>query len=47
MPALLSQSLAQELASTLGAAISSLAVYVLMVIVLALKPEGLFPVKKR
>jgi len=47
VPALLSLSLAQELASTLGAAISSLAVYVLMVIVLALKPEGLFPVKKR
>ncbi|HET8596823.1 MAG TPA: branched-chain amino acid ABC transporter permease [Castellaniella sp.] len=47
VPALLSQSLAQGLASTLGAAISSLAVYVLMVIVLALKPEGLFPVKKR
>ncbi|WP_323018804.1 branched-chain amino acid ABC transporter permease [Castellaniella sp.] len=47
MPALLSQALAQELASTLGAAISSLAVYVLMVIVLAIKPEGLFPVKKR
>ncbi len=47
IPALLSLSLAQELASTLGAAISSLAVYVLMVVILALKPEGLFPVRKR
>lgn len=47
VPVLLSQSLAQELASTLGAAISSLAVYVLMVIVLTIKPEGLFPVKRR
>jgi len=46
-PALLGRALEQELASTLGAAVSSLAVYVLMVIVLAVKPEGLFPVKKR
>ena len=28
-------------------ALSSLAVYVLMAVVLALKPDGLFPVKKR
>ncbi|MBV6272745.1 branched-chain amino acid ABC transporter permease [Alcaligenaceae bacterium CGII-47] len=46
IPAVLSLSLSQDLASPLGAAISSLAIYVLMVIVLALKPEGLFPVKK-
>ncbi len=46
-PALLGRALEQELASTLGAAVSSLAVYVLMVIVLAVRPEGLFPVKKR
>jgi branched-chain amino acid transport system permease protein len=44
---LLRVSLPQEAASTLGAAISSLAVYVLMVVILALKPEGLFPVKNR
>lgn len=47
MPMLLRMALPQGLASTLGAASSSMAVYVLMVIVLALKPEGLFPVKKR
>lgn len=47
IPGLLRLSLAQEAASTLGAAISSLAVYVLMIVILALKPEGLFPVKNR
>lgn len=46
MPAVLSLSLPQDLATPLAAAISSLAVYVLMVVVLALKPEGLFPVRK-
>lgn len=47
MPGVLRMSLPQELASTLGAAVSTLSIYVLMVIVLAIKPEGLFPVKKR
>lgn len=47
IPGLLRMSLAQEAASTLGAAISSLAVYLLMIVILALKPEGLFPVKNR
>ncbi|HUH39452.1 MAG TPA: branched-chain amino acid ABC transporter permease [Castellaniella sp.] len=47
IPTLLRLSMPQELASTLGAAIPSLAVYVLMVVILALKPEGLFPVKNR
>jgi branched-chain amino acid transport system permease protein len=47
IPGLLRVSLSQEAASTLGAAISSLAVYVLMIVILALKPEGLFPVKNR
>ncbi|MGB6242224.1 MAG: branched-chain amino acid ABC transporter permease [Castellaniella sp.] len=47
LPGLLRQALAQDLASTLGAALSSMAVYILMVVVLVIKPEGLFPVKKR
>lgn len=45
-PGALRAFLPPELASTLGAAVSTLAVYVLMVVVLALKPEGLFPVGK-
>lgn len=47
MPGVLRMSLPQELASTLGAAISTVSIYLLMIIVLAIKPEGLFPVKKR
>ncbi len=47
MPFLLRQTLAPETANTLGPALSSLTIYVLMAIVLALKPEGLFPVKQR
>ena len=42
-----SQSLDAETANTVGPALSSLAVYVLMAVILALKPDGLFPVKKR
>lgn len=47
IPSLLRLSLPQEAASTMGAAISSLAVYVMMVVILALRPEGLFPVRNR
>ena len=47
VPALLRGALAPEMANTLGPALSSLAVYVLMAVVLALKPDGLFPVRKR
>ena len=47
VPALLRGSLEAETANTLGPALSSLAVYVLMAVVLAIKPDGLFPVKKR
>lgn len=47
VPALLRGVLDPEAANTLGPALSSLAVYVLMAVVLALKPDGLFPVKKR
>ena len=47
VPGLLRGALDTEAANTLGPALSSLAVYVLMAVVLALKPDGLFPVKKR
>ena len=47
VPGLLRGALDPEAANTLGPALSSLAVYVLMAVVLALKPDGLFPVKKR
>ncbi|MCA0188992.1 MAG: branched-chain amino acid ABC transporter permease, partial [Proteobacteria bacterium] len=47
MPFVLRQSLDAETANTVGPALSSLAVYVLMAVILALKPDGLFPVKKR
>lgn len=47
MPFVLRQSLDPETANTVGPALSSLAVYVLMAVILALKPDGLFPVKKR
>ncbi len=47
VPALLRGALEPEAANTLGPALSSLAVYVLMAVVLALKPDGLFPVKNR
>ncbi|MBS7349513.1 MAG: branched-chain amino acid ABC transporter permease [Comamonas sp.] len=47
VPVILRGMLAPESANTLGPALSSLAVYLLMAVVLAVKPEGLFPVKKR
>ncbi len=47
MPFVLRQSLDPETANTLGPALSSLSVYVLMAVVLAVKPDGLFSVKNR
>jgi branched-chain amino acid transport system permease protein len=47
VPFVLRGSLDAETATSLGPALSSLAVYVLMAIVLAIRPDGLFPVKKR
>ncbi len=47
MPFVLRQSLSLDMANALGPALSSLSVYVLMAVVLALKPDGLFPVKAR
>ncbi|HEX7380941.1 MAG TPA: branched-chain amino acid ABC transporter permease [Nevskiaceae bacterium] len=46
VPTVLGQVLPPGPASTLGAAVSSMAVYVLMVIVLSFKPAGLFPVRQ-
>ena len=45
LPGVLHMVLAPELASAAGPAIASVGVYVLMAAVLALKPEGLFPVR--
>lgn len=47
LPFILSQTLSAETASTLGPALSSLAVYILMATILAIKPDGLFPAKNR
>lgn len=47
MPFILRQSFDPETANTLGPALSSLSVYLLMAVVLAVKPDGLFPVKNR
>ena len=47
VPLALRGTLEPETANTLGPALSSLAVYLLMAVVLAIKPDGLFPVKKR
>lgn len=47
LPFTLKQMLNPEMANALAPAISSIAVYVLMAFVLAIKPQGLFPVKKR
>ena len=47
VPFVLRGSLDAETANALGPALSSLAVYMLMAVVLAIKPDGLFPVKKR
>ena len=47
MPFILRTSFEPETANALGPALSSLSVYVLMAVVLALKPDGLFPIKNR
>lgn len=47
MPFVLRQSFDAETANSLGPALSSLSVYLLMAIILAFKPDGLFPVKNR
>ena len=47
MPFVLRQSFDAETANTLGPALSSLSVYVLMAVILAVKPGGLFAVKNR
>ena len=47
MPYLLRQSFAPDIANALGPALSSLSVYLLMAVILAVKPDGLFPVKNR
>lgn len=47
MPYFLSQVFDSSVASSMGRALASVSVYLLMAIVLAVKPDGLFPVKQR
>ncbi len=47
LPLALSKLFVPEIATTLGPAMASLAVYLLMAVVLAVKPDGLFPVRNR
>ncbi len=47
MPYLLRQSFDPDIANALGPSFSSLMVYLLMAVILAFKPDGLFPVKNR
>ena len=45
LPALLREVLERSLAQALGPALASVSIYILMALVLALRPQGLFPVK--
>lgn len=47
MPLLLNQMFDASVASSAGRALASVSVYLLMAVVLALKPDGLFPVRQR
>lgn len=47
MPFFLSQVFDHSVASSMGRAVASVSVYLLMAIVLAVKPDGLFPVRQR
>ncbi len=45
LPALLREVLERSLAQALGPALASMSIYILMALVLAFRPQGLFPVK--
>src|SRR5579862_6138033 len=45
LPALLREFLERTIAQAAGPAIASMLIYLLMAVVLAVKPQGLFPVK--
>ena len=47
MPTLLNQLFEPSIANAAGPALASIAVYLLMIVVLAFKPNGLFPVRNR
>jgi branched-chain amino acid transport system permease protein len=47
LPALLRELMSRDLANAAGPALASMLVYVLMAVVLALRPEGLFPVRRK
>ena len=47
LPDLLRLALSDNAASTLGASLSSMLIYVLMAAVLVFRPEGLFPASRR
>jgi branched-chain amino acid transport system permease protein len=45
LPAMLREMFERSVAQAAGAAISSMLIYLLMAVVLAIRPTGLFPVK--
>ena len=47
LPSVLSQTFSPSIAAAAGPALASMGVYVLMAVVLAIKPQGLFPVRYR
>jgi len=47
LPVWLSQTFSPSFSSAVGPALASMLVYVLMAVILAIKPDGLFPVKAR
>ena len=47
LPSELSQTFSPSIAAAAGPALASMGVYVLMAVVLAIKPQGLFPVRYR
>ena len=47
LPSLLNQLFEPSIANAAGPALASIAVYLLMIVVLAFKPNGLFPVRNR
>jgi len=47
LPVWLGQTFSPSLASAVGPALASMLVYLLMAVILAIKPDGLFPVKAR
>ncbi|MEA1915446.1 MAG: branched-chain amino acid ABC transporter permease [Campylobacterota bacterium] len=47
LPSILSLLMSSEVGNTLGAPIAAMSIYILMAVILAFKPNGLFPVQNR